>query len=73
DLLPDLPDAAVDDITQFYTEAVNGGVFPTDGGQPSDVIDDLQFLSAAGQVAAPGDDVDVSRYWDFGPLDAARD
>lgn len=71
-LLPDLPADAVDDITQFYTESVNGGVFPIDGGQPSNVFDDLQFLAAAGQVDAPGDDLIVTRYWDFGPLEAAR-
>jgi NitT/TauT family transport system substrate-binding protein len=72
DLLPDLPDAAVEDISTFYEEAVAGGVFPTNGGTPEDVTDDLEFLAAAGQVEEPGDDLDVSMYWDFDPLDAAR-
>jgi NitT/TauT family transport system substrate-binding protein len=72
DLLPDLPAEAADDITGFYLEAVEGGVLPTSGGSPEDVIDDLEFLAAAGQVEEPGDDVDVNMYWDFGPLEAAR-
>jgi len=72
DLLPDLPAEATGDIAQFYTEAVEGGVLPLGGGSPEDAIDDLAFLSAAGQVEAPGENVDVSMYWDFSALDAAR-
>ncbi len=71
-LLPDLPEAAAGDIPTFYAEAVEGGVLPTSGGTPQDVIDDLSFLAAAGQVEPPGEDLDISLYWDFGPLEAAR-
>lgn len=72
DLIPDLPAELADDIAQFYIEAAEGGVFPTSGGVPQDVFDDLEFLAAADQVEEPGDDLDVSLYWDFGPLEAAR-
>ena len=72
DLLPDLPGEAAADITPYYTEAAEGGVYPTTGGAPGDVGDDLEFLAAAGQVKAPEGDVDVTQYWDFGPLEAAR-
>lgn len=72
DLLPDLPAEAADDIAEFYTEAVEGGVLPLGGGTPEDVIDDLEFLAAAGQVEEPDEDVDVTLYWDFGPLEALR-
>lgn len=71
-LLPDLPEAAAADITPYYTEAAEGGVFPTTGGAPEDVGDDLEFLAAAGQVKAPEGAVDVAQFWDFGPLEAAR-
>ena len=71
DLLPDLPAEATGDISAFYTEAVEGGVLPLGGGTPEDVMDDLEFLAAAGQVEAPGEDIDVSAYWDFGPLETA--
>lgn len=73
DLLPDLPEDSVDDITTFYEEAVEGGVFPVDGGSPEDVRDDLEFLSAAGQTDAPDDDFDPHMYWDFDPLETARE
>ena len=72
DLLPDLPEDAAADITPYYKEAAEGGVFPANGGMPEDVGDDLEFLAAAGQVKAPEGEVDVKQYWDFGPLEAAR-
>jgi len=72
DLLPDLPEAAAADITPYYTNAVENGVYPLDGGSPENVRADLEFLAAAGQVEAPGDDFEPSAYWDFGPLRAAR-
>lgn len=73
DLLPDLPDQAVAEITPYFTGAVNDGMLPTDGGSPEDVVDDLTFLSAAGQVEAPAADLDASAYWDFDLLTAATD
>ena len=72
DLLPDLPEDAVNDIVPYYTGAAQDGVLPLSGGEPEDVVDDLNFLAAAGQVNAPEDDVDVSAYWNFDPLNAAR-
>ena len=72
DLLPDLPEEAVAEITPYYTDAVENGVFPTDGGTPEIVAEDLEFLSAAGQVEMPEGEVDPSRYWNFEPLEAAR-
>jgi NitT/TauT family transport system substrate-binding protein len=70
-LLEDLPADAAADITPYYTEGVEAGVFPTDGGEPGDVADDLEFLAAAGQVEAPGE-VDASQFWSFDALEAAR-
>jgi NitT/TauT family transport system substrate-binding protein len=71
-LLADLPAEAAADITAYYTEAAESGVLPTDGGEPGDVADDLSFLAAAGQVEAPAGEVDATRYWDFGALEAAK-
>lgn len=71
-LLPDLPDEAAADITPYYQDAVESGVYPTEGGTPEDARDDLEFLAAAGQVEAPGDDFDAGMFWDFGPLEAAK-
>jgi NitT/TauT family transport system substrate-binding protein len=71
-LLPDLPEEAAADIVPYYTEAAEGGVFPTSGGAPGDVADDLSFLAAAGRVEAPEGEVDTAQYWDFGALEAAK-
>jgi NitT/TauT family transport system substrate-binding protein len=72
-LLGDLPAEAAAEITPYYTDAAESGVLPTTGGSPEDVADDLEFLAAAGQVEAPEGEVDTSMYWDFDPLEAARD
>lgn len=73
DLLPDLPEQAVAEITPYFEGAVTDGMLPTAGGAPDDVIDDLTFLAAAGQVQAPEADLDTAQYWDFDLLTAARD
>lgn len=70
DLLPDLPDGASEEAVQYYSNAVEGDVYPTDGGSPEIVQQDLDFLAAAGQVE--GGDASPEDYWDFGPLDEAK-
>ena len=72
DLLPDLPEQAVGEITAYFTDSAESGVFPEDGGTPEDVTDDLNFLAAAGQVEAPEGDIDETMYWSFAPLEAVR-
>lgn len=71
-LLPDLPEEIAREAVPYYEEAVENGVYPTDGGEPEDARDDIAFLSAAGQVSVDPAEVDSSDYWDFGVLDAAR-
>jgi len=71
-LLPDLPAEMEGDVVAYWEEAVANGIYPTDGGEPQDVRDDLAFLSAAGQVEVDADTVDPSDFWDFGPLEAAK-
>ncbi|MDD9725228.1 ABC transporter substrate-binding protein [Roseovarius sp. SK2] len=71
-LLPDLPDDAVADAVPYYTEAVEGGVYPLDGGEPQNAKDDIAFLAAAGQVEGNPEEIDPADYWNFGPLEAAK-
>lgn len=71
-LLPDLPDDVVAEAVPYYEEAVENGIYPTDGGKPEDAKDDIAFLSAAGQVEGDPEAVDPADYWDFGPLEAAK-
>ncbi len=55
DLLPDLPDDVAAEAVPYYEEAVENGIYPTDGGEPQDARDDIAFLSAAGQVEGDPD------------------
>lgn len=71
-LLPDLPDEAASEAVPYYTQAVEGGVYPLDGGEPQNARDDIAFLSAAGQVEGDPEQIDPSDYWNFGPLEAAK-
>lgn len=70
-LLPDLPAEMEDDITAYWAEAVENGIYPTAPMTEQGARDDLAFLSAAGQVEVDPATVDVSRFWDFGPIEAA--
>lgn len=70
-LLPDLPEEVAAEAVPYYEEAVANGVYPLDGGEPQDALDDIAFLAAAGQVEG-GEAIEPTDYWDFGPLEAAR-
>ena len=71
DLLADLPADATEEAVAYYKDAVEQGVYPTGGGTPADAKNDIDFLSAAGQVEA-GDEIDPADYWDFSALEAAK-
>lgn len=71
-LLPDLPDDVIAEAVPYYEEAVANGIYPLNGGQPSDAKDDMAFLSAAGQVEGDPESVDPSQFWDFTALEAAK-
>ncbi|SFD78868.1 ABC transporter substrate-binding protein [Roseivivax sediminis] len=71
-LLQDLPDNVASEAVPYYAEAVENGVYPTDGGEPSDVADDIAFLAAAGQVSGDPEEIDPERFWNFDLLEAAK-
>lgn len=66
-LLPDLPQEMEDDVVPFYKASVENSVFPTDGGRPAEVKSDIAFYTKADT-----EDVKVSDYWNFMPLQRAR-
>ncbi|MBI3458118.1 MAG: ABC transporter substrate-binding protein [Candidatus Rokubacteria bacterium] len=68
-LLKDLPPKMEPEILPFYREAVQGGIFPTDGGGERAAKNDLEFYRLAGQIR--GDVPKVEEFWHFGPLRAA--
>lgn len=71
-LLPDLPETVASEAVAYYTEAVENGVYPTDGGEPQDARDDIAFLSAAGQVEGDPEEIDPEDYWNFDAVEAVR-
>jgi NitT/TauT family transport system substrate-binding protein len=72
DLLPDLPDSATADAVAYYQEAVENGIYPLNGGEPAIVKADIAFLASAGDINADPETVNPDDFWDFGPLEAAK-
>jgi NitT/TauT family transport system substrate-binding protein len=68
-LLKDLPAKMEPEILPFYQEAVQGGIFPTDGGGERAAKTDIEFFRLAGQIQ--GDTAKVEDFWHFGPLKGA--
>lgn len=71
-LLKDLPKELLSDMTKFYTEAVENGVFEKSGGSPEAVQADFAFYTQAGQMTGNASDLKVEEFWNFGPLERAR-
>jgi NitT/TauT family transport system substrate-binding protein len=68
-LLKDLPAKLEEEILPFYREAVQGGIFPNDGGGERAAKNDLEFYQLAGQIK--GDGLKVADFWYLAPLEAA--
>jgi NitT/TauT family transport system substrate-binding protein len=68
-LLRDLPAKMEEEVLPFYQEAVQGGIFPPDGGGERAARNDLEFFRLAGQIR--GEAPKVQDFWHFGPLKAA--
>ena len=68
-LLKDLPPKLEAEVLPFYEEAVQGGIFPNDGGGERAAKNDLEFYGLAGQIK--GDAPKLEDFWSLGPLKAA--
>ena len=68
-LLKDLPPKMEAEVLPFYEEAVQGGIFPGDGGGERAARNDLEFFKLAGQIK--GESPKVDDFWHFGALKAA--
>jgi NitT/TauT family transport system substrate-binding protein len=68
-LLKELPAKMEDEILPYFQEAVQNGVFPSDGGAESAAKNDLEFYSLSG--ALKGDNLKADDFWHFAPLKAA--
>jgi NitT/TauT family transport system substrate-binding protein len=68
-LLKDLPAKMEEEILPYFTEAVENGVFPNDGGAAGAAKNDLEFYSLAG--ALTGENLKAEDFWHLTPLKAA--
>ena len=69
-LLPELSEEDAAAITPYFERAVEAGIFPEDGGGEAAAQADIEFMAEAGLIENPSE-VDLTTYWDFGPLEAA--
>ena len=70
-LMARLPKDVAAGITPFYKVAAESELYPNNGGGPERVKGDFMFYSKSGDLTGNPDDLKVSDYWDFGPLNAA--
>ncbi|HZD41026.1 MAG TPA: ABC transporter substrate-binding protein [Terriglobales bacterium] len=68
-LLKELPAKMEEEILPFYREAVENGVFPSDGGGESAAKNDLEFYSLSGAIK--GQNLKLEDFWYLVPLKAA--
>ena len=72
-LLPDLPQELADGLADYYTEAIEAGVYSCDGGSEQAARTDLAVLSQSGQLEGSPDELKIEDFWYFAPLEAAKD
>jgi NitT/TauT family transport system substrate-binding protein len=71
-LLADQPKEILDEVVPFYTEATKEGVYaPLEDG-PAAAKSDLIFYTEAGQLEGNAGDLKIEDFWDFGPLENAK-
>ena len=68
-LLKDLPSKLEQEIPTYFKEAVEGGIFPNDGGVASAPKNDLEFYALSGSIKK--ENPKVEDYWFLAPLKAA--
>jgi NitT/TauT family transport system substrate-binding protein len=69
-LLADQPAEILAEVTKFYTEATEAGVYDPTGGMDAAKAD-FDFYVGAGQLEGPAESLKVEDFWDLEPLKAA--
>ncbi len=71
-LLSDQPQELLAEVTPFYTEGVENGLFDPNGGMDTAKAD-FEFYTKAGQLEGPADSLKVEDFWDLKPLKDAKE
>ena len=66
-----LPPEILDSLDNFYTDAVEGGLYDPNGGGRKAAMADPEWYSQAGQLEGDLSALKVEDFWYMAPLDAA--
>ncbi|ATI43514.1 hypothetical protein CBW24_15275 (plasmid) [Pacificitalea manganoxidans] len=67
-----LPPALLEGLDEFYSDAVEAGLYSTDGGGARAAQADLEWYSAAGQLDGDPATMNIEDFWYLEPLKAAQ-
>ena len=71
-LLADQPAEVIEEVPEYYEEGVESKLFNPEGGNEQMAKEDFAFYVDAGQLEGPADSLSVEDFWDFRPLEAAK-
>ena len=66
-----LPQEILDSLDNFYAEAVEGGLYDSNGGGRTAAMADMGWYSQAGQLEGDPSTLNIDDFWYMAPLDAA--
>lgn len=70
-LLPDATPDMLSEIDPYFKGLSEAKALPVNGGGKTAAVDDIMFYRFAGQIEGNPEELDVAKFWDFGPLDRA--
>jgi len=70
-LLPDATPEMVAEIDPYFKDLAAAKALPVNGGGKTAAGDDIVFYKFAGELEGGPEELDIARFWDFGPLDRA--
>jgi len=71
-LLSDQPQEILDEVTEYYTEGVEAGLWNPEGASEEIARGDFAFYVDAGQMKGPAADLKVEDFWNLAPVEAAK-
>jgi len=71
-LLADQPQEILDDVTEYYEEGVEAGIWSPEGASEEIARGDFEFYVDAGQMQGPAADLKVEDFWNLAPVEAAK-
>lgn len=71
-LLEDLPPELLSDVTPFYIEGTEAGIWNPNGGSAKTVQSDFEFYTSAGQLQGSPEELKVEDFWYLAPLERAQ-